>query len=312
MLSLGYQQRLYAFLAAILKVVLVFYLYFIVKKMLKTRFYTVLLFLIGCSNVVFATGDNFLSGARAAALSGAAITLSDVYATTNNQAGLGFMTEYAVGVYTDRKFLNAKVNNINVAIALPFQKVGTFGLSANYYGFSLYNETKIGLAYARKFGSKFSLGVQFDYLRLNMAELGNRNFFTIEMGMQYKPWKVLTFGAHIYNPIPYKVEPVFGERLPTIIKFGLGYEPATKVLIAAEYEQDIFYKPRFKAGIEYRVVKYVSLRVGAQSTPFCGTFGFGVNVVGVRLDAAAAYHPVMGFTPHLALSYSFAKQPKKP
>lgn len=278
----------------------------------KTRLFLFFFSLTCFSNVVIASGDNFLSGGRAAALSGAAITLSDVYATTNNQAGLGFMTDFSVGVYTDRKFLNAKVNNINVAAALPFEKVGTFGLSANYYGFSLYNETKIGLAYARKFGTKFAMGVQFDYMRLNMAELGQRDFFTLELGMQYKPWKVLTFGAHIYNPIPYKVEPVFGERLPTIIKFGVGYEPAQKVLIAAEYEQDIYYKPRFKAGVEYRVIKYVSLRAGAQTAPFCGTFGFGINVTGLKLDAAAVYHPVMGFTPHLALSYSFAKKKKKP
>lgn len=280
--------------------------------MLKTRLILLFFLVIFFVAAVFASGDNFLSGGRAAALSGAAITLSDVYATTNNQAGLGFMTDYSVGVYTDRRFLNAKVNNVNIAVALPFEQVGVFGLSANYYGFSLYNETKIGLAYARKFGAKFSMGVQFDYLRLSMAELGNRNFFTLEMGMQYKPWKVLTIGAHIYNPIPYKVEPVFGERLPTILKFGVGYEPAQKVLIAAEYEQDIYYKPRFKAGVEYRVVKYVSLRAGTQTAPFCGTFGFGVNVVGLKLDAAAAYHPVMGFTPHLALSYSFAKKKQKP
>lgn len=261
-----------------------------------------------------ASGDNFTAGARATAIGDASITLSDVFSTTTNQAGLAFMSNYSVGIYSDRKFVNASINNFNSAVALPIsEKVGTFGLSANYYGYKYYNETKVGLAYARKFGPKFSLGIQFDYLRTTIFELGSKNFFTFEMGFQYKPWKVLTIGAHVYNPIPYKVDKVYGEHLPTIMKFGLGYEPSPKVLLAAEYEQDIHYKPQFKGGIEYRVVKYFSLRAGVQTTPFSASFGFGVNVVGLNLDASASYHPVLGFTPQLAFIYSFKKKikPKK-
>lgn len=259
-----------------------------------------------------ASGDNFTAGARATALGDASVTLSDVFSTTTNQAGLGFMTQYSAGIYADRKFLNASINNFNGAVALPIsQKIGTFGVSANYYGYKYYNETKIGFAYARKFGQKFSLGVQFDFLRMMIFENGSRNFYTFEIGMQYKPWKVLTVGAHIYNPIPFKVEKVFGERLPTIIKFGLGYEPSPKVLIAAEYEQDIHYKPQFKGGIEYRPIKYLSIRAGAQTTPFSANFGLGVNVKGLNIDLASSYHPVLGFTQQAALIYLFTKKQKK-
>ena len=129
--------------------------------------------------------------------------------------------------------------------------------------------------------------------------------------MQYKPWKVLTIGAHIYNPIPYKVDKVFGERLPTVIKFGLGYEPSPKVLLAAEYEQDIHYKPQFKGGIEYRPIKYLHIRAGAQTTPFSASFGLGVNVKGLNIDLASSYHPVLGFTPQAAIIYSFTAKKKK-
>jgi hypothetical protein len=258
----------------------------------------------------FAGGDNFAAGARASALGGASVTLTDVFSTTNNQAGLAFMDKFSVGIYSDRKFLNAVVNNFNLAIAAPFKKVGTFGLSSNYYGYKLYNETKIGVAYSRLFGNKFSVGVQFDYLRLSIAENGNRNFYTIEFGLLYKPWKKFWLGAHVYNPIPYKVEKVFDERLPTIIKFGLGYVPSEKVILCAEYEQDIHYKPRFKTGIEYRPIKYFHVRAGGQSTPFAASFGTGINVAGLNIDLATSFHPVLGFTPQAALIYSFKKKDK--
>jgi hypothetical protein len=257
------------------------------------------------------SGENFTAGARATALGDASVTLSDVFSSTTNQAGLGFVERYAVGIYADRKFLNAAINNFNVAVALPIKKTGTFGLSANYYGYKFYNETKIGLAYARSFNNKVSFGVQFDYLRMTAIELGSRNFFTFEVGLQYKPWKVLTIGAHVYNPIPYKVEKVYGERLPTIVKFGLGYEPSPKVLIAAEYEQDINHKPQFKGGVEYRPIKYFTIRAGVQTTPFSASLGFGGNVNGFSLDVGGSYHPVLGFTPQLSMLYSFKKKAVK-
>ena len=265
------------------------------------------------ANLAIASGDNFTAGARATALGNASVTLSDVFSTTTNQAGLAFLNTYSVGIYSDRKFVNAAINNFNGAVAIPVSsKIGTFGLNANYYGYKYYNETKIGLAYARKFGEKFALGLQFDYLRMNIFENGNRNFFTFELGFQYKPWKVLTIGAHLYNPIPYKVEKkIMGERLPTVIKFGLGYEPSPKVLIAAEYEQDIHYKPQFKAGIEYRPIKYLHVRAGVQTTPFNANFGVGVNVKGFNIDLASSYHPTLGFTPQAALIYSFTTKHKK-
>ena len=262
-------------------------------------------------NFAFATGDNFTAGARATAMGDASVTLSDVFSTTTNQAGLAYMTNYSVGIYADRKFVNASINNFNGALALPISnKVGAFGLSANYYGYKYYNETKIGLAYSRKFGEKFSIGLQFDFLRMMIFENGSRNFYTFEMGFQYKPWKVLSIGAHIYNPVPYKVDKVFGERLPTVIKFGLGYEPSPKVLLAAEYAQDIHYKPQFKAGIEYRPIKYLHVRAGAQTTPFSASFGLGVNVKGLNIDLASSYHPVLGFTPQAAIIYSFTMKKK--
>jgi len=270
------------------------------------------LFILTLCKISIAGGDNFTAGARAGALGDASITLSDVFSSTTNQAGLAFLNNYSVGIFADRKFLNASINNFDGAVALPISaKVGTFAISANYYGYKYYNETKIGVAYARKFGEKFSVGLQFDFLRMMIFENGSKNFYTFELGFQYKPWKVLTIGAHLYNPIPYKVDKVFTDRLPTIIKFGLGYEPSPKVLLAAEYQQDINYKPQFKGGIEYRPIKYLHLRVGAQSTPFSASFGLGVNVKGLNIDLASAYHPVLGFTPQAAIIYSFTKKPTK-
>lgn len=279
---------------------------------MKKRIPSFLLF-IGYAALLHAAGESNTSGARATAMAGASVTLQDVYSAINNQAGLGFLNTVETGLYSDRKFLNASINNIHAVVGIPVRKAGTFGFSAQFLGYKYYNETKIGIAYARAFGQKFSLGVQLDYLRFSVYENGQLNLATLQLGVLYKPWKKFSLGAHIYNPIPYKVAGNILERIPTIVKFGIGYEPHEKVLVTAEYEQDIYLKPRFKTGLEYRPLKLLSIRGGMHSNPFAATFGFGLNVKSIRLDVAGGYHPVLGFTPHLSVTYQhIRKAAKKP
>src|SRR4051812_29514061 len=83
----------------------------------------------GC---LLASGDNYTAGARAVAIGNASVILSHVFSTSTNQAGLAFMTQYSIGVYSDRKFVSADINNFNAALALPLtERAGTFALSAN-------------------------------------------------------------------------------------------------------------------------------------------------------------------------------------
>jgi hypothetical protein len=275
------------------------------KKILLANFLSLF-----AAATLYAAGESKPAGARATGIGNASVTLIDVFATTNNQAALGFLKGSEFGVYSDIRFLQAGINNINGAAAVNFDKIGTFGMSVNYFGYRLYNESKVGLAYGRNFGKKFAMGLQFDYMRFFIAENGQLHLFTAELGFLYKPWKQLSIGAHIFNPIPYKIDRVYNnDRLPTILKLGIGYEPSQKVLIAVEYEQDIHHKPQIKGGVDYRLIKFFHLRAGIQTTPFSASFGFGVNYKNFFLDASSAYHTVLGFTPQLSLRYSLL--PKK-
>ena len=78
------------------------------------------------------------------------------------------MKNASAGVYGERRFLLDELSLYQLAIAVPTNS-GNFGVKAGYYGFSDYNESQMGLAYARKLGSKVDIGVQFNYNGIRLA-----------------------------------------------------------------------------------------------------------------------------------------------
>lgn len=254
----------------------------------------------------FAGSENFPIGARNTAMGNASATLSDHFSVFSNQAGLGNVENIAVGISTERKFFMNALSQHSLAFALPTGS-GTFGLSMSYFGFSSYKENKIGLAFGKKFSENITAGIQIDYLNISIPEYGAKSAFTFEGGLIAKITKELKVGVHLYNPLRLKLTEVFDkvERIPTIIKGGLAYEPSEKVIVAIEAEKDIDQKPIYKAGIEYKVVDKLHLRTGISTNPTMNSFGIGLNLKNLKIDIASTYHYVLGISPGLSLSYVF-------
>jgi len=256
----------------------------------------------------FAGNDNTPIGARSAGLGHASVTLSDVWSAHHNQAGLGFLTRAEAGAYYENRFLLPELSLSGAVFALPTAK-GTFGLNIRNFGYKLYSESKIGISYARAFSDQLSFGMQINYNNIQFAEYyGTRNTFTAELGVQYKVTKQLTIGVHAYNPNRVRLADFNNEKLPSIFRFGLGYQVSPKVLITAEAEKDSYNKPIIKAGLEYLVSTNFYVRGGIASNPYLNSFGFGLLLKDLKLDFAGTFHRYLGFTPQISLSYRFGQE----
>jgi hypothetical protein len=256
---------------------------------------------------LFAGNDNIPIGARSAGLGHASVSLSDVWSAQHNQAGLGFLKRPEAGVYYESRFLMPELGLSGAVVALPTSK-GTFGLNVRTFGYELYSESKIGFSYARAFSEQLSIGMQLNYNNIRFAEFyGVRNTFTAEVGVQYKVTPQFTVAAHVYNPNRVKLADFNNERLPSIIRFGIGYNVSKKVLVLAEAEKDSYNKPMIKAGIEYLVTDNFYVRTGIASNPYLNSFGFGLIMKDLRIDFAGTFHRFLGFTPQLSLNYRFGQ-----
>jgi hypothetical protein len=271
---------------------------------MKIRFS--LIFLISnFSFHVWAAGEHTVIGGRAAGLGNASIALFDGWSVFNNQAGLAWCRKFSAGAYFENRFLVKELSIKAIGAVLPVKK-GAFALSFSHFGYSLYNEIKTGLAFGMNFGNSFSAGIQIDYMRFYIGnEYGTANLFTFEIGLQYRIKEQLCLGVHIYNPIPIKLTDDQVEWLPTVIRFGTGWQISGNLLVSAEIEKDLINKPILKAGMEYHLANPLYIRIGYLTEPSQFTFGIGLVFGKLSFDIASSYNMVLGFSPQGSLIYNF-------
>lgn len=281
-----------------------------IKLKMKKNYFTLIAL---CTAILVQAGnEDFPIGARSSGMGNASVSLSDAWSAHHNQAGLGFVRGISAGAYYENRFLLKELSIKGGVIVLPV-KGGTFGLCITNFGYSLYNENKYSLSFAKAFGDKLSAGVAMDYLSTKIGEgYGSKGVLAAEFGIQAKPLKGLTIGAHVFNPTRTKVADFNDERVPTIIRLGADYNFSDKVTLAIETEKDIAQKAIFKAGLEYKPVKEFYLRAGISTHPTLSSFGFGINLKTLKIDISGNYHQTLGFSPQIGLTYTFKKTDASP
>ncbi len=249
--------------------------------------------------------NNYPLGSRAAAMGNAAVAISDLWAVHHNQAGLAALSSFQAGFHHENKFMVPEFGLQALALALPV-KPGTIALSYTYFGFSKYNESKLGLAFGRRFGESFSAGIQVNYLHTYIADdFGDNSSLTVEGGFIAQPVTGLFIAAHIYNPNRTKIQTYYNEPVPTILRFGLAGLLGDRILAVFEAEMETAQKAVYKAGVEMGVLGSLYLRTGISSSPVQSSFGIGYILNRLVADLAFTNHQILGFTPHFTISYIF-------
>jgi hypothetical protein len=228
---------------------------------------------------------------------------SDAFSFTANQGVLAAAKKFSAGVYSERRFLLKALSSYTAALVLPTAS-GNFGLKGDYFGEGDYNESSIGLAYARSLGTKAAVGVQFNYVGLNAAGYGSASTVNFDAGVILHLTTQLNAGFHVYNPVAASWGEGGAERLPSVYAMGLGYDVSPQVYIGAEVEKVEDQPIGVNAGLHYQIADKLITRIGVQSATSAYYFGFGVQLKTFRLDATVSLHPYLGTTPGLLLLYS--------
>jgi hypothetical protein len=250
-------------------------------------------------------------GARYVGLGAYSKNFADVYSTTQNPAALANLQKAAVALYGERRFAMQELNLYSAVLALPTQS-GNFGLQADYFGFKNYNESQLGLAYARNLGTKAEVGVKFNYYGVNIPAYGTATAVNFEAGALFHLSEKLMAGLHVYNPAGSKLgKNENEEKLPAIYKVGMGYEASEKFFLSAEVVKQEDQDVNVNIGFQYNFIRQFMLRAGLATATNNSYVGVGMLVKQFRIDLAASYHPQLGFTPGLLLLFDFAKPKEK-
>jgi hypothetical protein len=230
---------------------------------------------------------------------------TDVFGANSNQASLGELKNKSIGLITERRFGLQELNNFAGSIALP-TKSGTFGVQANRFGFSNFNETQLGLAYGRVLSEKVSIGGKVNYYSQQIAGYGNTNTVNIEAGLLLHLTPKLNAGISAYNPVGGKFGVNKNEKLNSIYKFGLGYDVSEKVFIASEFVKEENAPLNFIGAIHYQFEKKFFAKIGLSSAAsnFFAAAGVVLNN-DFRFDVFVSHHQQLGISPGIMLQYNF-------
>ena len=245
-----------------------------------------------------AANESLPAGARQAGMGGVGLCLPDVWSVDHNAAALAFLDKPAAGAFLQQQFLVKEMSRGAAVFAMPLKKIGTFGLSYQYYGFKLYRDTRASLSYSRKFGPLFSAGMQLSYLNTFIGDnYGSRSALAAEVSFLAEVIKDLRLGVHLYNPTRVKTGSYGNERVPTVLRVGMGYTFNNKVFAGMEVEKDLRNRAVFRAGLEYHILPVLCLRAGLSTQPGMSSAGMGIRLKSIRVDFSFSFHPQLGMTP---------------
>jgi hypothetical protein len=255
-------------------------------------------------------GEFKVLGARASGMGGVSVTAYDQWSAGNNQAGNAWIPGISCGLFYENRFMVKELSYQAFAVTMN-GKPGAFSAVCVHFGTSLYNETKAGCAYSRKFGKHFSTGVQVDYYRIQIADgYGSKNLFNCELGLMFMPDRHWVVGFHCLNPVPVRILSDMDESLSTLILLGLSYCYSDALILSAEVEKDILNKPLVRIGAEYRFARILSARIGVNTVPFQFSIGAGILAGRFSIDLASEYHQYLGFSPSVSLQYQIRNEKK--
>ena len=268
------------------------------------RFLLTVSFLILCS-IAFSI-ENHPVGARSRALSDAFVSVSDLWSTFHNQAGIAGWNNVIVGFYYESRYMIDELSLAAGSVLLPVNQ-GCFGISFYQFGKGSFKENKYAFAYALQLNGKLRAAIQLDYFSHRFPENErSKGVVTFETGIIYQATKNLFLGAHIFNPVKAGIETFQGkEKMPLVFRLGGHYQFAEMVMVVLEVHKSSDLPVIIKSGIEFSPAKNLALRFGVSGKPINYTAGIGYTVGKLTTDISFGYQGNLGVTPAISIQFAF-------
>jgi len=246
-------------------------------------------------------------GARQISIANSDVALAnDVFTLFNNPAGLAQMNWKEVGIYySPAPFGLTELANGYVAYQQPFS-FGSLGIGGMTYGYELYRESQIILGYSYNYENIFFIGAAANYQSYSIQNYGSTGAFYLNLGGLVYILDDLRWGFSTSNVNRATVGDQ-DDQIPVVFTTGFSFDILKNFSLNLSLEKDVRYDPSISFGIDYDLIEYLSLRIGAADNPSKFTAGVGINYSILSLDYAFFTHPDLGLTHQAGVILSFGK-----
>jgi hypothetical protein len=242
-------------------------------------------------------------GARSMGMAGASATLSDGWALFNNVAGMAGQKQACAFAYE----VAPQMPGANRMAAIAQMQMGSFtgGIGFFRFGDALYNEHLISFAMAHRIGIT-ALGARVNYNQYRADGFGSLYTFSADVGGITQLTSKIRVGAYLTNITQSSLNSGSGERLPTRMVVGAGFQFSPKFLASTEIEKDLDYPIIWRTGFEYEVRKNIFFRTGYQLQPSVIYVGLGGTRKRLTIDYAMRYHFLLGMIHQASATFRWA------
>jgi hypothetical protein len=241
----------------------------------------------------------------------ASATIGDVYAFFNNPAALSEVEEFQLGLSYENRFLLRELQTQSMACAIPLSK-GVLSVGGHLYGYDQFRSYKSGIGYSMMLSEHFMAGIQMNYQGIQLNQnYGSTGKMTAEAGLLFYISENWNVGVSAFNLGRTELVDVslnsYSDRFSTIMRLGTSYRFSEALIVCAEVEKDLEFKPRVKMGLEYQIIPDFFIRTGFSSNRPEYAFGFSYHLKRVYLDLGSSYDQILGWSPNFSLTYAMVK-----
>lgn len=240
------------------------------------------------------------------------LSLAGTSATDNRRQGLFQNPALAAGLASpllyaeyERRYDITELASKGLRFSYPFSHF-TSSIDLRYSGFSAYHEILTGLGFARDFGGKFSLGLQFILdTRYAVESDAYYSSFYPQIGLCVPLTPNLLLAVTVINPYLVQIKYETDVRsLPSVYSMGLKLRISDAVDWRLQADQEISNKLRWGTAIDCSWFSSILLQVGVQySGFFVPGLGAGFRYRKMQFDLTTGLHPLLGLTIAGGVSY---------
>lgn len=270
-----------------------------VRKLLIAKF-------ILCSCVLFIKAvDNLRSpDVRALGMGGNGVTHSLLF--NPSLLPLRMQKELQIDYYN--RYSLKELATISGGFCFP-NDVLPFGIHAASFGYDEYRESMFRFSVGKRLNAWCALGVGAQYVvfQSDLFESDVSRLST-DIGLTLYPVENWLIALSIINfpTVSLSNEEVDSEHMmPLLMEAGFNWQFINSLLITGgvTYCKNASFSGSL--GMEYVPYTDFLLRAGVKTGPFCPSFGIGYQFSSLTTDVVMIYHPVLGISTGVGLSFSF-------
>ncbi len=235
-------------------------------------------------------------------------TQTDHCSAVLNPAGTAVVNNMGASVNYFLPYTLKELSHQNIFLVKPV-KYGVVSAYVSRFGYSIYNETRVGISFAKEITPQIRASFQFNLQNNFDEQAGSGQQVFSGVGIQFEPSKNLILGFYSSNPEKSSIV-LLNEKnaIPSVYALGLSWKANIDFALSAEMEKEIGYQNVVKFGMEYYVNSMLWLRIGVFGKPMQYSFGTGLLFSRLKVDVAVAQHQTLGLTSAIGLSYQFVRE----